>query len=622
MKLFLHSLFAVFCLFLATASNAQPQKKLDSLLNSYKIQPNDTVKVNTLLYLFNNYLYNNPKEAKKYALEKLALSKKLNYQKGIAKSYYLLGVWHYNLNNLDSAKNYYQKSLEMFSKLKAPNDVVMVNHELASVEYSFGNYNEAISRVNKNLEILKNKVTDSLDLVLAYHLKGMVYSQKGSYRLALTELLKAIDLLNRMDEPIRLADALNQLGAVEFNLKNFEKSIEYNLEALKVYREQNDRYFEAQALNDIGNTYFYLNDYVQALTFLKNSAAISNELEIIALESTALNNLGKTYLAQNKLTEAIKAFERGLELAEKSEDKKKIAESLNDYGAALANSNPQKALGYLNRSIELAKKSNSISSLSMAYKNRAELYVKLKNNEQALADFRLHATYKDSVLNIAKQQQIEELRSIYDTEKKEQQIALQQNEIKLLDQNAKVNRLQKLLLAIGLLLSLLVFLLVYYGIRQKIKLANAEKEALNAELGFKRKELTTHALHLAKKNELLESLKQKAVEIKKESQEKRNIQQLISAINFDLKDNNNWEHFNKYFEEVHKDFGQKVMERYQHITPGEIRFMALLKMNLNSKEIANILNISTDGVKKARQRLRKKMNLSPEESLEAIIVSL
>lgn len=50
--------------------------------------------------------------------------------------------------------------------------------------------------------------------------------------------------------------------------------------------------------------------------------------------------------------------------------------------------------------------------------------------------------------------------------------------------------------------------------------------------------------------------------------------------------------------------------------------MALLKINLSSKEIACILNISTDGIKKARQRLRKKMELSPDESLEYTVLDL
>ena len=50
--------------------------------------------------------------------------------------------------------------------------------------------------------------------------------------------------------------------------------------------------------------------------------------------------------------------------------------------------------------------------------------------------------------------------------------------------------------------------------------------------------------------------------------------------------------------------------------------MALLKMNLSSKEIANILNISLDGIKKARQRLRKKMDINSDQSLEAVIIAI
>jgi DNA-binding CsgD family transcriptional regulator len=145
---------------------------------------------------------------------------------------------------------------------------------------------------------------------------------------------------------------------------------------------------------------------------------------------------------------------------------------------------------------------------------------------------------------------------------------------------------------------------------------------LYAELNFKKKELTSHALQLAKKNEMLEGLKQKAMALKKNSSEKKNVQQLINTINFDLKHDHGWEHFYSYFEEVHTDFNKNILLQYPNITSNELRLMVLLKMNLNSKEIADILNISAEGVKKARQRLRKKMNLSADESLEALILSL
>jgi DNA-binding NarL/FixJ family response regulator len=120
----------------------------------------------------------------------------------------------------------------------------------------------------------------------------------------------------------------------------------------------------------------------------------------------------------------------------------------------------------------------------------------------------------------------------------------------------------------------------------------------------------------------LEEIKQKAKALKTSENESRGYQQLIHTINFDQQDDKNWENFTQYFEQVHKDFSKTVKVKYPDVTKNELRLMALLKMNLSSKEIATILNISSDGVKKARQRLRKKMELSPDESLESTVLSI
>ncbi|MBR9914570.1 MAG: hypothetical protein GYB32_07040 [Algicola sp.] len=148
------------------------------------------------------------------------------------------------------------------------------------------------------------------------------------------------------------------------------------------------------------------------------------------------------------------------------------------------------------------------------------------------------------------------------------------------------------------------------------------RENLNKDLEYKTKELTTHALHLAKKNEVLNDLKEKAKVFKADTNADPGYQMLIQTINFDLQDDNNWENFRKYFEEVHKDFNANAQKKYPNITPNDLRLMALLKMNLSSKEIANILNISSDGIKKARQPLRKKMGINSNDSLEAIVIAI
>ena len=64
------------------------------------------------------------------------------------------------------------------------------------------------------------------------------------------------------------------------------------------------------------------------------------------------------------------------------------------------------------------------------------------------------------------------------------------------------------------------------------------------------------------------------------------------------------------------------MKSYPEVSTNDLRLMSLLKMNLSSKEIANILNISIEGVKKARYRLRKKLNLNTEESLQELVIEL
>jgi len=174
---------------------------------------------------------------------------------------------------------------------------------------------------------------------------------------------------------------------------------------------------------------------------------------------------------------------------------------------------------------------------------------------------------------------------------------------------------------LGILAISAVFGLTYYGLRQRMKRNRAVREKLDAELAFKKKELTTHALHLAKKNEVLEAIKQKADELRHSASD-NGYKELIKTINFDQQDDRNWENFTQYFEQVHKDFSKTVKTRYPEITKNELRLMALLKMNLSSKEIATILNISQEGIKKARYRLRKKLNISTEESLQEMVLSL
>ncbi|MEO0472489.1 MAG: helix-turn-helix transcriptional regulator [Bacteroidota bacterium] len=97
---------------------------------------------------------------------------------------------------------------------------------------------------------------------------------------------------------------------------------------------------------------------------------------------------------------------------------------------------------------------------------------------------------------------------------------------------------------------------------------------------------------------------------------------MIGSIDHDLRKDDDWTHFERYFRQVHPGFDEKIRRAFSDLTGNEIRLLTLMKMNLSTKEIASILNISPDSVKKARYRLRKKLNLPNQQNLQQFILAL
>ncbi|MEP3208750.1 MAG: tetratricopeptide repeat protein [Maribacter sp.] len=605
---------------------AQQNQKLDSLLNVLKTHEEDTLKVATLEELFLEELYSDPGKAKKYIEQSLTLSKKLDFSDGEGFANYYLGAGYYQtIGKNDSARYYINEALSVFKRIKHKEYIVKMTNALGVVEYTAGNYQKAIEYYNTGIEYSReNKHWDNLANRLGN--KSLAYITKGDYNLGVKysiESLKLFDSLssksNTLQLKIHTATAAVRVGYAEMGLENYEEALKYFNRALHIYNNIDDVVHMGHTYSDIGNVHLELGNYDAAIENYMKTLAIAKEKEVPIMRGYVLVNLGKAYKHKNNYEKALSILEEGLPINKEFGTKDDLALNLKQLGHTLMKKGDRDvALSYFNKSVALADSIGAAEILSESYLNRAEVYAELKDYQNAYVDQKKHQFINDSIFTFKKSQQIEELRTIYDTEKKEQQIALQEREITVLEQQKKISAQQKLLLGGGLLFSLLGF----YGLRQKMKRNKIEKEKVDAELEFKRKELTTHALNLARKNETLENLKSKAEELKEKENAGSGYNQLIRSINFDLQDDNNWENFSRYFEEVHKDFNSKVKTKYPDVTSNELRLLALLKMNLSSKEIANILNISGDGIKKARYRLRKKLDLTTEDSLQDLVVNL
>jgi DNA-binding CsgD family transcriptional regulator len=366
-----------------------------------------------------------------------------------------------------------------------------------------------------------------------------------------------------------------------------------------------------------------LSYYPDAIQYLDQALELSRKFDVPGTEAAALVSLGKVQIAHGHYPEADELLQKGLLILEQINFRLGMAEALNELGIVYNHLKQfEESQKYLEKAISLYDTLGAKDGLSNAFRNRAAAFEMGGNYFAALRDYKTFHELKDTIFNATKSKQIEEIRTIYETEKKEQEILNQKNEIELLLQSARMISLQRSFLATALFLLILIIGIGYYAIKQKMNRNKLVREKLDAELEFKKKELISHALHLAQKNEVLEDLKQKAELLNGSENDPKGYRQLISTIKYNLQDDGNWENFKRYFEQVHKNFNSMVKDKFPDITSNELRLMALLKMNLSSKEIANILNITPEGIKKARYRLRKKMNISSDESLQDQIIRL
>jgi ligand-binding sensor domain-containing protein/DNA-binding CsgD family transcriptional regulator len=145
--------------------------------------------------------------------------------------------------------------------------------------------------------------------------------------------------------------------------------------------------------------------------------------------------------------------------------------------------------------------------------------------------------------------------------------------------------------------------------KELIALRNAK---LEAELIVKNTELASAALHLVQKSDVLQKIKEQMSKLKQNAPIVGNgtdLKKILKTLNEENKIEEQWHHFSQHFDVVHHDFLSKLRSKYPALTPNDQKLCAYLKMNLSTKEIAQLMNITPRGVEISRYRLRKKMEV-------------
>jgi ligand-binding sensor domain-containing protein/DNA-binding CsgD family transcriptional regulator len=158
--------------------------------------------------------------------------------------------------------------------------------------------------------------------------------------------------------------------------------------------------------------------------------------------------------------------------------------------------------------------------------------------------------------------------------------------------------------------------------QQIVKIKN---EQLQADLAGKSRELANSAMNLVYKNELLQKISEEITNLKDSSGKKLSEDQLRriqKVIDEGMNDERDWNIFESSFNEAHENFFKKLKSDHPDLVPNDLKLCAYLRMNMSSKEMASLLNISLRGVEIRRYRLRKKLNLEHDKNLVEFLIEL
>ena len=159
--------------------------------------------------------------------------------------------------------------------------------------------------------------------------------------------------------------------------------------------------------------------------------------------------------------------------------------------------------------------------------------------------------------------------------------------------------------------------------KEIVKLKN---EKLESEIEHKNTELASAAMHLVQKGELLGNIREELMRMKKgvngDGAAAEEFKKMLRILGEENKMDKDWEQFAIHFDKVHSDFLQILKSVYPQLSSHELKLCAYLRMNLSSKEIAQLENISVRGVEISRYRLRKKLHIPTEINLFDFLMEL
>jgi serine phosphatase RsbU (regulator of sigma subunit) len=369
---------------------------------------------------------------------------------------------------IDSLLNFLQKySREDSLKAKILLDL--------SGQYRKINPNQSLLYAEK-ARVIAEKNKDWSRLAHSYRLIGSIYRLQSNYDQALKAYFASLKVSEKYQLTDDLAKALNNIGLVYRSQKNLQEALNYHQKSLKIAQQIQDNELIANNLNNIGLIYRAENKLEACIQSTRQALAIYQKIKHEEGIVNALNNIGKAFEKGEKIDSALYYYQKTLKLAENSKNINLISEALLNIASASSDS-PEKhdlAIQNLNQALIYAKKMNNREREMDVYHVFSEIYEQQNQDKLAFQFYKKSVNIKDSLFTKEKNTQIAQIQASYESEKKDQELALKNSEIE-----------QQNLIRNGLLISILAFMVgVVWLIRN-----NRQKQRLNQQLDAQKQEI-------------------------------------------------------------------------------------------------------------------------------------
>ncbi len=551
-------------------------------------------------------------------------------------SYYNKLAVHFKDSDPDRALYYSRQALSLGNKLQSVESCALTNKIMGEIFEDKHNYQPSINYYLISIKHYKT-IEDNLQLAILYNKLGHIYiTNQYDYEQGMAYFKLALQHAEKINALKEIASSINSIGGIYYYQKDYDRAFTYFRDALKIREELGDEIDIAASLNNIGEIHRLKGNFVQAQDYYNQAIKLNEKHR--HLKHLAINylNTGLIYSATADTQKARNFFMQSISLNTQNKDTIALIRVLTELGNHFNKYNQyDSSLLVFQQVMNVSKENHLLEGqrdaglgLSIAHEGKGNL-------KKAIDNYRLFTQIKDSLFVKTKADQLDELHTRFSLDLKEKELELKDNEIALLQREQKIFYFRQLLLLLSLLLLIIFTIFVYSKLQSKHKknrlileqeaaLSKAKHQLMEHELRNKNNELTNFAIHLVEKNKFLHELKSELKNLRNAPIALR--EERIKELTFNVQQNINLqkdlEEFQKNIDTVNASFFQKLKQNFSNLTKNEEHLCAMLRLNLSSKEIASLNNISIRAVEMGRYRLRKKFNIPSHHSLSEFLREL